>query len=203
MNKTIFFLNALLMMFLFIPAIVSATPPDIGKPAPDFTLHDVDGKAVKLSDFKGKIVVLEWINEGCPFVKGHYENGHMPSLQKKYTKKGIVWLTINSTRPDNPEAYNAAQSKEILAKWHAHSTANLMDEDRTVGHLYDAKTTPHMFVVGKDGVLRYQGAIDDDRSTDGGKKASVNYVMQTLDALLAGKEIVTTNTKSYGCSVKY
>jgi len=191
------------MLSLFIPALGSATSPEIGKPAPDFTLHDLDGKPVKLSDFKGKIVVLEWINEGCPFVKGHYENGHIPSMQQFYTASGVVWLTINSTRPDNPEAYNAAQSKEILAKWHAHATANLMDEDRTVGHLYDAKTTPHMYIVGKDGVLCYQGAIDDDRSTDGGKKASVNYVMQALDALIAGKEVAMTNTKSYGCSVKY
>ncbi|MDP4230695.1 MAG: thioredoxin family protein [Bacteroidota bacterium] len=190
-------------MLLFIPAIITAAPPEIGKPAPDFSLHDVDGKIVKLSDFKGKIVVLEWINEGCPFVKGHYENGHIPSMQQFYTQMGVIWLTINSTRPDNPEAHNAAQSKEILAKWHAHSTANLMDEDRTVGHLYDAKTTPHMYVIDKEGNLRYQGAIDDDRSTDGGKKASTNYVLQALDALIAGKDIVTTSTRPYGCSVKY
>jgi peroxiredoxin len=203
MNKTTFFLNIFLTMLLFIPAIVSATPPDIGKPAPDFTLHDLDGKSVKLSDFKGKIVVLEWINEGCPFVKGHYENGNMPSLQQKYTVQNVVWLTINSTRPDHPEAYNAVKSKEILAQWKSHATNNLMDEERSVAHLYDAKTTPHMFVIDKDGVLRYQGAIDDDRSAGGGKKASVNYVAQALDALLAGKDVATTSTKSYGCSVKY
>src|SRR5258706_3651169 len=155
-------------LFLFltmslIPAITSANPPDIGKLAPDFSLHDVDGKIVKLSDFKGKIVVLEWTNEGCPFVKGHYENGHIPSMQEYYTSVGVVWLTINSTRPDHPEAYTAAISKEQLQKWNAHSSNNLMDEDRTVAHLYDAKTTPHFFVIDQNGVLRYQGAIDDDR----------------------------------------
>jgi peroxiredoxin len=203
MIKTTFFLKLLLTMLIFAPAIVNADPPHTGKAAPSFSLNDVDGKPVKLSDFKGKIVVIEWINEGCPFVKGHYENGHMPSLQQKYTAQGIVWLTVNSTRPDNPEAYNAVKSKEILAQWHSHATANLMDEDRTVAHLYDAKTTPHMFVIDKDGILRYQGAIDDDRSAGGGAKATVNYVAQAVDALIAGKEVVTTSTKSYGCSVKY
>lgn len=190
-------------MLTFIPAILFATPPDIGKAAPDFTLHDVNGKAVKLSDFKGKVVVLEWINEGCPFVKGHYENGNMPSLQQKYTSQNVVWLTINSTRPDHPEAFNAEKSKEILTQWHSHATANLMDEDRTVAHLYDAKTTPHMFVIDKEGTLRYQGAIDDDRSAGGGAKATVNYVAKALDSVIAGKEVATTSTKSYGCSVKY
>ncbi len=200
MNKIAIFLT---MMSMLIPAITNATPPAIGKSAPDFTLQDINGKAVKLSDYKGKLVVLEWINEGCPFVKGHYENGHMPSLQQKYTGEGVVWLTINSTRPDNPEAYNAEKSKVILTQWSSHATANLMDEDRTVGHLYEAKTTPHMFVIDKEGVLRYQGAIDDDRSANGGKDAKVNYVARSLDALMAGKDIETTSTRPYGCSVKY
>jgi hypothetical protein len=199
MNK----LSFLLMLALFIPALVSATPPEIGKPAPDFTLHDLDGKAVKLSDFKGKIVVLEWINEGCPFVVGHYQNGHIPSMQEYYTAMGCIWLTINSTRPDNPEAFNAEKSKVQLKKWHAHSTNNLMDEDRTVGHLYEAKTTPHFFVIDKSGILRYQGAIDDDRSTGGGKHAKTNYVLKSLESLLAGKEVETTSTQPYGCGVKY
>ncbi len=192
-----------LSMSVILPAILMATPPETGKPAPDFTLHDLDGKQVALSDFKGKIVVLEWINEGCPFVKGHYENGHIPSMQQFYTAMGVVWLTVNSTNPEHPEAFNAAKSKDILTKWHSKATNNLMDEDRTVGHLYDAKTTPHFFVIDQKGILRYQGAIDDDRSTDGGKKAKVNYVLKSLDALLAGKEVETTSTQPYGCSVKY
>jgi peroxiredoxin len=191
------------MLSLFIPAIISAAPPEIGKPAPDFSLRDLEGKIVKLSDYKGKIVVLEWINEGCPFVKGHYENGHIPSMQDQYTKTGVIWLTINSTRPDHPEAFDAAQSKVALQKWNAHSTHNLMDEDRTVAHLYEAKTTPHFFVIDQNGDLRYQGAIDDDRSTDGGKEAKINYVQKALESILVGKEVETTTTKPYGCSVKY
>ncbi|MEP7234708.1 MAG: redoxin domain-containing protein [Ignavibacteriota bacterium] len=186
-----------------ISAIANATPPAIGAKAPDFTLHDRDGKQVKLSDFKGKTVVLEWINEGCPFVKGHYENGHIPSMQQVYTAMGVVWLTINSTRPDHPEAFNAAASKEFLTKWHSKATAHLMDEDRTVGHLYGAKTTPHFFIIDQSGKLRYQGAVDDDRSTDGGKKSSINYVLKSLDGLMAGQTLETTSTQPYGCSVKY
>jgi peroxiredoxin len=200
MNKMTFFIT---MLMLFIPALISAAPPEIGKPAPDFTLHDLDGKPVKLSDFKGKIVVLEWINEGCPFVVGHYQNGHIPSMQQYYTAVNVVWLTINSTRPDHPEAYDATTSREILKKWHSHATNNLMDEDRTVAHLYGAKTTPHFFLIDQSGNLRYQGAIDDDRSTNGGKNAKVNYVLKALDALLAAKEVETTSTQPYGCSVKY
>ncbi|MEI8133602.1 MAG: thioredoxin family protein [bacterium] len=192
-----------LLLVITSTAIVNATPPEIGKPAPGFSLHDVNGKMVKLSDFKGKLVVLEWINEGCPFVKGHYENGHIPSMQQFYSAMGVVWLTINSTRPDHPEAFNAEKSKEYLKTWHSKATFNLMDEERTVGHLYDAKTTPHFFVIDAKGILRYQGAIDDDRSTDGGKHATTNYVLKALDALLAGQEVETTSTKPYGCSVKY
>jgi peroxiredoxin len=184
-------------------SISSATPVETGSPAPNFTLSDVNGKQVKLSDFKGKIVVLEWINEGCPFTRGHYESGNMQSLQKQLTDKGVVWLTINSTRPDHPEAFNAAASKAILESWKAHSTADLMDEDRTVGHLYNAKTTPHMFVIDAKGIIRYQGAIDDHRGTDGGKNASVNYVHDAVTALLDGKEVAVSATTPYGCSVKY
>ena len=175
----------------------------IGSPAPDFSLQNLEGKTIKLSDYKGKIVVLEWINPGCPFVKGHYVSGNIQSLQKEMTAKGIVWLTINSTRPDHPEAYNATKSKAILGEWKSNATDNLIDEDRTVGHLFNAKTTPHLFVIGTDGVLRYSGAIDDDRSTDGGKKASVNYIRQAVGEMMTNKEVSVTTTAPYGCSVKY
>jgi peroxiredoxin len=181
----------------------NATPVETGSHAPNFSLPDVNGKIVKLSDFKDKIIVLEWINEGCPFSRGHYESGNMQALQRELTGKGVVWLTINSTRPDHPEAFNASASKAILEAWNAHTTANLMDEDRTVGHLYNAKTTPHMFVIDAKGIIRYQGAIDDHRGTDGGKNASVNYVHDAVTALLEGKEVAVTTTTPYGCSVKY
>lgn len=191
---------------MLIPAIVASATPEpltIGDAAPDFALTDINGIMHKLSDFKGKTVVLEWINVGCPFVVGHYANGNMPKLQKKYTDEGVVWLTINSTRPDHPEAHTAAECKTIFANWHSDATAHLMDESRTVGRLYDAKTTPHMFIIPSDGKIAYQGAIDDDRSTSGGANAKVNYVAQALDELKAGKPVSISNTKSYGCSVKY
>jgi hypothetical protein len=127
----------------------------------------------------------------------------MQAIQKEATAKGVIWLTINSTRPDHPEAYNAPESKEILGQWKSNATNNLMDEDRTVGHLYDAKTTPHMYVIGTDGMLKYSGAIDDDRSADGGVKATVNYVREAVNSLVENKPVATSVTKPYGCSVKY
>lgn len=203
MFKTSLILSLLFAMNILTSHASLATPPAIGKAAPEFSLKNLDGKQVKLSDFAGKIVVLEWINEGCPFVKGHYENGHMQSLQKKYTGAGVVWLTINSTRPDHPEAKTPSQEKGILIEWKSSATDHLVDADRTVGHLYEAKTTPHMFVIDKAGILRYSGAIDDDRSTGGGVAATVNYVSKSLDSIMDGKEVATTSTKAYGCSVKY
>ena len=190
-----------LMLLSFVTAY--ATPVEVGKPAPTFAASNLDGKRVSLSDCKGKIVVLEWINEGCPFSKGHYLSGNMQSLQKAYTAKGIVWLTINSTRTDHPEYFSPAQAKSQLAEWGSHATENLTDTSGTVGHLYGAKTTPHMFVIDASGTLRYCGAIDDHRGTDGGKNATVNYVRAAIDALLAGKDVTVTTTNSYGCSVKY
>lgn len=189
----------LTIMSLFTSDAMIAT---VGQKAPGFTLKNLDGKQVNLSDFSGKVVVLEWMNEGCPFVKGHYELGDVQRLQKEYEAKGVVWLTINSTRPDHPEAFNASMSKEQLAAWKSAATDNLMDEDRTVGHLYNAKTTPHMFIIDASGVLRYSGAMDDD-ARGRGKNATVNYVKSALDELIAGKAVTISSTTPYGCSVKY
>ncbi len=199
-------MKILLVLMMMIPAIIASAHPDplaSGDVAPDFTLTDINGASHKLSDFRGKTVVLEWINPGCPFVVGHYANGNMPKLQNKYTGEGVVWLTINSTRPDHPEAKTAAECKTILGDWKSSATANLMDGDRTVGKLYGAKTTPHMYIVTGDGKIAYNGAIDDDRSTDGGVNAKINYIAQALDELKAGKAVSTSTTKAYGCSVKY
>ncbi len=181
----------------------SATPLETGKPAPEFEASNLDGKTVKLSDYKGKIVVLEWINEGCPFSRGHYLSGNMQALQKEYTGKGVVWLTINSTNTAHPEYHSPSAEKALMAEWKSFATDHLVDPSGTVGHLYGAKTTPHMFVIDAAGNLRYTGAIDDHRGTDGGKNASVNYVRTALDALLAGKDVTVTTTTPYGCSVKY
>jgi hypothetical protein len=198
-QKVVFFFSAL----FFMTTIAFAQELTVGALAPDFMLKDIYGKTFRLSDFKGKTVVLEWINVGCPFVKGHYNNGNMQRLQKKYTTEGVIWLTINSTRPDHPEAFTADECQKIFADWKSMATANLMDEERTVGHLYEAKTTPHMFIITSLGTIAYNGAIDDDRSTDGGVNAKVNYVEEALEALKAGKAVSVVTTKPYGCSVKY
>jgi peroxiredoxin len=182
---------------------VSNSSVDVGKPAPDFKLADLNGKTHALSDFNGKIVVLEWTNPGCPFVVGHYKTGNMQSLQKKYTEAGVIWLAVNSTSPSHRDSKSAQELKDEYTGWKAAYTAQLIDADGKFGKLYDAKTTPHMFIIDQSGNLAYQGAIDDDRSTKGGKEATVNYVSQALDELLAGKSVSVKMTKQYGCSIKY
>lgn len=173
-------------------------------PAPDFTLKDTAGREVSLSAFKGKIVVLEWFNPDCPFVRKHYDSGNMQALQKEYTEKGIVWLSICSSAPGKQGHYPAAKHNELMKEKGAAPTAVLLDEDGRVGKLYGAKTTPHMFIIAADGKLAYQGAIDDKTGTDKEEiKTAANYVRQALDALLAGQAPAVAATKPYGCSVKY
>ncbi len=181
-----------------------ADGPAVGSPAPDFSLKDTKGNTQSLASYRGKTVVLEWTNFGCPFVAKHYDSGHMQGLQKKWTDKGIVWLSINSSAKGKegnmtPEDWNAAIKNE-----RAHSTAFLLDEDGTVGHLYDAKTTPDMFVIDPSGTLIYKGAIDDKPSTkQKDLKDAKNYVDAALTESLAGKPVSVPTTDSYGCSVKY
>ncbi len=179
---------------------------EIGAAAPDFTLTDVGGKAHKLSDYKGKIVVLEWHNPDCPFVKKHYEaSGNLPNLQKAAAADGVVWLTINSGAAGKQGGdLTPAQVKAYLEKNHAVPTAYLPDHDGKVGHLYGAKTTPHIFVVQADGVLVYNGAIDSIRSGNAADIAKANnYLTAALVALKAGKPVEKATTEPYGCSVKY
>lgn len=176
----------------------------IGKTAPDFTLTDLHGKARHLSDYRGKFVVLEWNNPDCPFVNKHYGSGNMQALQREYGKKGVVWLTINSSAKGKQGYYEPAALEKWLGseKWAAQ--AYLRDTDGKVGRLYGAKTTPNMFVIDPKGTLIYAGAIDDKPST---KKADVatakNYVRACLDAAMAGKTVAVHATVPYGCSVKY
>ena len=178
--------------------------PAVGKPAPDFTLTDTHGKTHALSESKGKYVVLEWFNEGCPFVKKHYDSNNMQTLQKEYTGKGVVWFTINSSAAGKQGNHTASEYNKILADKKAASTALLMDHDGQVGKLYGAKTTPDMYIVDKKGILIYSGAIDDTRSTDAADiPKSKNYVKEALDAALADKAVTVATTKPYGCSVKY
>lgn len=174
---------------------------DIGSVVPDFALTDLNGKVVKLSDFKGKIVVLEWTNPNCPFVQRVYKEKIMTNLQKEYMAKGIVWIIVNSTNPKHRDYREPKELQRIYSEWNSTYTAYLMDSDGKVGKMLDAKTTPHMFIIDKDGKLVYNGAIDDDPR--GEKKEKVNYVRNALNEILAGKQITTPITKPYGCSVKY
>jgi peroxiredoxin len=176
----------------------------VGKAAPDFSLPNTSGQTKKLSEYKGKFVVLEWNNPDCPFVKKHYESNNMQSLQSKYTKEGVVWLTINSSAKGKQGNYPPAELGTLLKSKNAAATEVLIDEDGSVGHLYGAKATPHMFVIDKTGSLIYAGAIDDKNTADAADiKSAVNYVAAALDAAMAGKPVATSSTRAYGCSVKY
>jgi hypothetical protein len=182
----------------------AAPEPSIGSPAPDFTLTDTRGQKRSLADFKGKYVVLEWVNLGCPFVKKHYDSGNMQATQNKAAAKGVVWLSVCSSAEKlqgnmAPDAWNKEISRRKIA-----SAAVLLDGDGTVGRAYGAKTTPHMFVINPKGVLIYKGAIDDKPSTDQADiPGAKNYVLAALDESMAGRPVSTSATPSYGCSVKY
>ncbi len=176
----------------------------INEPAPDFTLTDSRGQTVSLSDHKGKLVVLEWTNHECPFVRKHYGSGNMQALQRDYTAKGVVWLSIVSSAPGKQGHVTGEQAEELNKTRKAAPTAVLLDPTGKVGQSYGAKTTPHMYIIDKDGILRYAGGIDDIKSTDQADiKTARNYVAQALDELLAGKPVSEPATAPYGCGVKY
>jgi peroxiredoxin len=178
--------------------------PSVGSPAPAFTLTDTKGKQHNLADFKGKYVVLEWVNFGCPFVKKHYESGNMQATQKKAVDKGVVWLSVCSSAAGKQGHMDAADWNEEIADRKLASTAVLIDESGAVGKTYGAKTTPHMYIVNPDGVLIYKGAIDDKPTTNKDDiPGARNYVLAALDESMAGKPVSTASTQSYGCSVKY
>jgi len=178
---------------------------DTGAPAPAFTnVKDTNGKTHNLADYKGKTVVLEWVNYDCPFVKKHYSSNNMQDLQRKYTAKGVVWLSVNSSAPGKEGNYSIAEWKQKSAERKVAANAILLDPSGKTGKTYGAKTTPHMYIIDGAGVLQYQGAIDSTRSTDVADiKTSQNYVATALDELAAGKPVSTKETKAYGCSVKY
>lgn len=195
---------ALVLLSLLAVAAPAKAEPTIGSAAPDFTLPAADGSVVNLKDYAGKLVVLEWHNKGCPFVHKHYDSGNMQALQKEFTAKDVVWLTINSSAEGKQGYETAADALETFKKDGAASTHLLLDADGKVGRLYGAKSTPHMFVIDKDGKLAYAGAIDDKPSTDAEDvKTAHNYVRAALESLMAGKPVETAATKSYGCGVKY
>lgn len=173
------------------------------KKAPDFTAQAADGIEVSLSDYLGQVVVLEWINYECPYVKKHYESGNMQGLQEKYASD-VVWLTINSSAEGKQGHYDAEKINELNAEHNNMSMHYLMDSTGEIGQAYDAKTTPHMFVINEDGYIIYEGAIDSIPSADKGDiEKAENYVVAALEAHMAGEDIKTPKTQPYGCSVKY
>jgi peroxiredoxin len=185
-------------------SLALADAPKVGQPAPAFTATDLAGKTRSLSEFKGKYVVLEWHNQGCPFVKKHYDSGNMQKLQKELTGKGAVWLSIISSAPGAQGFVTPEQEKQYLAAKQAAPTDVLFDPEGTVGRAYGAKTTPHMFVIDDKGVLVYAGAIDDNPSSDAADVATAkNFVRAAYEEASAGKPVSTASTAPYGCGVKY
>jgi peroxiredoxin len=175
-----------------------------GEPAPDFTATDTYGRTHRLSDYRGKFVVLEWQNRGCPYTRKHYETGNMQRLQKQWTARGVVWLTIISSAPGKQGYMTAEEANQYFAQMGAASTAVLLDPQGTIGHLYDARTTPEIYIIDPKGVLIYQGAIDDKPTTNPEDiKTARNYVDLVLSQALAGQPVTISATRPYGCSVKY
>jgi peroxiredoxin len=182
---------------------VSAAP-EIGKQAPDFSATDTHGKPVKLSELRGKTVVLEWTNDQCPYVGKHYGSGNMQALQRDATKEGVVWISLISSAKGAEGNVTAAQANELTKSRNAAPSEVVLDESGKIGRLYDARTTPHMFVINPEGTLVYMGGIDDKPSTRVSDLATAkNYVRAALDAVKAGKPVATPISRPYGCSIKY
>lgn len=187
-----------------VPMSATVHAATVGQPAPAFEVKDASGKTVKLADFKGKHVVLEWTNPGCPFVVKHYGPQNMQSLQKDAKTKDVVWLSVSSTAPGQTDYLAPDALSAKYKSWGAASTAMLMDDAGTVGKAYGAKTTPHMFVIDPAGKLVYAGGIDDKRSADPADiPGAKNFVKAALAESLAGKSVSTATATPYGCSVKY
>jgi len=194
--------TACLALALGVTGAVAA--PQVGQPAPEFTGTDTSGTTYKLSDLRGKTVILEWTNDGCPYVKKHYGSGNMQKLQKDTTADGVVWLTIASSAPGSQGNLSPAEHDALMTSRDAAPTAVLLDEDGTIGQAYGAQTTPHMYIITPDGKLAYKGAIDDKPTADQADIDSANnYVRQALGQIAAGKPVVPAVTRAYGCSVKY
>jgi hypothetical protein len=183
---------------------LSALAARVGQPAPLFTATDSYGHQQSLSQYKGKFVVLEWHNQGCPFTKKHYDSGNMEKLQRFWTSKGVIWFTVISSAPGEQGYVTAEQENDYVKKMNAAPTAVLLDPKGDLGHLYGAKTTPHMYVINPQGQLIYEGAIDDKPTTDQSDIAeATNYVTAALEQAMAGRPVTIATTRPYGCSVKY
>lgn len=197
-----------LSVFAAAAAVLAASPAHAGfvpgDKVTDFIARAADGKPVRLSDNKGKTVVLEWHNPGCPFVQKHYDSGNMQTTQAKALEQGVVWLTVNSGAPGKQGYMSGEQALALVAGKNAQPTRYVLDPKGVVGRLYDAKTTPHMYIVDGEGVLRYQGAIDDKPTADPADIAtSKNHVLAALGDMKAGRAVSLSESRPYGCSVKY
>jgi hypothetical protein len=185
-------------------ALATVTAKEVGKAAPEFSVQDTSGKAVSLADQKGKVVVLEWVNFGCPFVKKHYGSGNMQKLQEAYTGKGVVWLTVHSANKDGSAYVEPSKLAETAKDNGNKATAILVDGDGKLGKAYDAKVTPHMFIIDKDSKLVYNGAIDSLATTEQSDIAKADKLFaNALDNVLAGKPVENAKNQPYGCGVKY
>jgi peroxiredoxin len=176
----------------------------VGDPAPEFTGTDSQGQTHKLSEYRGKYVVLEWTNNGCPFTRKHYTSGNMQALQKEWTAKGVVWLTILSSAPGAQGYMTASDENAYITRVHAAPTAAILDPTGAIGHEFEAKTTPDMVVIDPQGKVIYSGAIDNRPTTDPSDvQGATNYVSDALREAMAGQAVAVSYTRPYGCSVKY
>ncbi len=192
------------MTMILCAATLLLAAAKVGEPAPTFTATASDGKTYKLADYHGKYVVLEWHNNGCPYVGKQYNSGNMQKLQKQWTSKGVVWFTVLSSAPGKQGFVTPSDENAYIAKMQAAPTAALLDPSGEIGHLYDAKTSPQMVVINPQGVVIYDGAIDDKPTTDlADVPGATNYVSLALEQSMAGKPVATPATRPYGCSVKY
>ncbi len=195
---------AAMLLAGFLVTATAYAAPEAGKPAPDFAAVDSNGKTIRLSDFRGKTVVLEWTNDGCPYVKKHYSSNNMQTLQKEETAKGVVWLTVISSAPGAQGYLTGDEANKLTETRGAAPTAVILNSDGAVGHLYDARTTPHMFIVNGGGTLVYMGGIDDKATTEAADITTAkNFVRAALDSMASGAPIENAVTRPYGCSVKY
>ncbi len=205
MMKKLLALAVMLSAGLLIAQGAADAAPEIGEPAPDFQAVDVDGNTFNLSDHKGKIVVLEWSNHLCPFVIKHYDTGNMQKTQKEARAMGDVeWVKIVSSAPGKQGHLTAEDAKALEAESGTEITTKILDESGDIGRLYDAKTTPHMFVIDALGNLAYAGAIDDNPSPRASTvEGAQNYVLAAVESLVNGEKIEVASSNPYGCSVKY
>ena len=202
MRRSTLYLMLVAVVICAAPLLVAAAK--VGQAAPDFTATASNGKTFRLNDYRGKYTVLEWHNNGCPYVGKHYKSGNMQRLQKEWTGRGVVWFTIISSAPGKQGYVTASEENQYLAKMQAAPTAALLDPTGEIGHLYDAKTSPQMVVINLENTVIYDGAIDDKPTTDLSDVAgATNYVTLALEQAMAGKQVETPATRPYGCSVKY